>query len=329
MNRYDQMNWGQLQLPSLQEMAFVPSIKRQQHDSALANLEKYRSDLLKIDPHRKYQEEALRLQNEMNFELDNIAEQLNKQGFTSSTTSDVLRLNRRINELMAPTGKAGQINAHKVALNEAYKNYLEESIKAGNSPEIAKYHAEKALYKHLNEDPLYDEQGNVVPFNIDAAPTYVDFNKFVMDAAKEAKLSEEYWSKASSYLTKDDENNRYVLNEKAKGLNANNYKALQAVRDYVNNTLADPSSPLRRSVDYNLRDLENLKTLGQNATSIFETSKTGTTDSSSNITSVDWAEREEEDPGVYSHSSETMPWSNNIQEAKNQVQNVLNDPNAA
>ena len=224
-NRYSNITPSQFNPLSLQEVMMTPLMQRQKHDQLIAQQEMLRQNLAKTNPHEKYFDEAIRLKDELNSQITSQAELLAKEGVNSNSQADFLKLNRNYQETMSPTGKLGMINAHNVNLQSTYKNYIDEAIKAGQSPAIAKLHANQAIQKHMKE-PLYDERGRVVDFSAgNAAPKYIDNIKWINELATNVGFSKNEWENASSGISQDA-NGRFIVNSSAKGMTKSNIELL-------------------------------------------------------------------------------------------------------
>ncbi|HEX8586044.1 MAG TPA: hypothetical protein VF680_16745 [Allosphingosinicella sp.] len=292
MNRYDDVTVAKFNPLSMQEIMMVPMMKRKQHDDLAAQQEALRQGLAKVDPHDKYYEEALRIKNGLNDRISSQAELLAKQGINGTTQQDFLKLNREYQDTTSATGKLGQINAHKVNLNKTYADYVERSIKAGNSPMIAKMHAEKALQEHMQE-PLYDDRGRVIDYSIKGDPAkYIDVAKRVQDYATAAGFTSSEWAKAAGALSYDKAGNRYVINRDASGLTETNRNNLNKVLETLNREISDPSNEVRQSIDYNFRDPQSVLTDVQTQLGIYTEDKVKNTQGQS-VGSVDWVKQDD------------------------------------
>lgn len=289
VNRYTNITPSRFNPLSAQELFLVPQMQRQKHDQLLAQQEALRQGLAKVNPHEKYFNEAVTLKNDLNNQIQTQAEQLAKEGINPNSTSQFIQLNRNYNEMMSPTGKLGMINNHNINLQKTYSDYLKSSIDAGNSPNIAKLHADQAIKQHMQQ-PLYDERGRVNDFRINQGPVkYIDVAKRVQDYAKEAGMTSQEFANASGALSYDQAGNRYVVNSNSKGLNANNARQLAAVADTLNRELSDPTSEVRQSTDYNFRNPQQVLDDVRQQLNIYRDNKIER-QSGSSLGSVDWSQ---------------------------------------
>ena len=287
MNRYDVASVAKFNPLSYQEIMTAPLAMREKHDSLDAQRELLRQGLAKINPHEKYYEEAVKLKDELNNQINTQADLLAKEGVNPNSQSEFLKLNRNYQETMSPTGKLGMINAHNVNLQSTYKNYIDEAIKADQSPAIAKLHADQAIQKHM-KDPLYDEKGRVVDFSAgNAAPKYIDNVKWINDLASKVGFTQSNWAQASSGMSKNADG-RFVVNESAKGMTKDNIENLNRLAQAANREVSDPASEIRQNIDYNFKNPQTELDSMLNQLYARRERESGITDRNKSIGSVDW-----------------------------------------
>lgn len=297
MNRYDNGSVAKFSPLSFQELSAAPLMQRQKHDQLIAQQEMLRQNLAKTNPHEKYFDEAVRLKDELNNQINTQAELLAKEGVNPNSQSEFLKLNRNYQETMSPTGKLGMINAHNVNLQSTYKNYIDEAIKAGQSPAIAKLHADQAIQKHMKE-PLYDERGRVVDFSAgNAAPKYIDNVKWINELASKVGFTQSNWAQASSGISKTADG-RFVVNESAKGMTKDNIENLNRLAQAANREVSDPASEIRQNIDYNFKNPQTELDNMLNQLYARRERESGVTDRSKSYGSVDWNKMEDVNGGV-------------------------------
>lgn len=293
-NRYTDLSVARFDPLSMQEIFAVPGMKRQQHNAMLAQQQQLLSGLAKVDPHDKYFNEALRLKQDLTSSIDKSALQLAQQGINSNSMNEVLALNRQFQDITSPTGKLGMINQHKINVAKTTQDYIAESIKAGNSPDVAKAHAQIAMQKHM-QAPLYDDKGRVIDYKIDTAPVeFVDIPKRFQEYLKGSGMTSDQWSKAAGALSFDQAGNRYVLNQNASGLTETNKKQIQAGLDTMNSEIMDGNSLTRRSLDYNFQNPNDVLKRLQTQAGIYREDKTAR-EYGQSVGSVDWKDNKKED----------------------------------
>jgi hypothetical protein len=286
-NRYDNGSVAKFNPFTYQELAVTPMMQRQKHDQLLAQQELLRQGLAKTNPHEKYFDEAVRLKDELNNQITSQADLLAKEGVNPNSQADFVKLNRNYQETMSPTGKLGMINAHNVNLQSTYKNYIEEAIKAGQSPAIAKLHADQSIKKHMQE-PLYDERGRVVDFSAgNAAPKYIDNVKWINDLATKVGFTQDNWANASSGISKTADG-RFVVNSSAKGMTKDNIENLNRLAQAANREVSDPASEIRQNIDYNFKNPQTELEGMLNQLYARRERESGVTDMNKSYGSVDW-----------------------------------------
>lgn len=288
-NRYDNGSVAKFNPFSYQELAVTPMMQRQKHDQLIAEQELLRQGLAKTNPHEKYYNEAVRLKNDLNNQINSQADLLSKEGVNPNSQANFIKLNRDYQETMSPTGKLGMINAHNVNLQSTYKNYIDEAIKAGQSPAIAKLHADQAIQKHMQQ-PLYDERGRVVDFSAgNAAPKYIDNVKWINDLATKVGFTQSNWAQASSGMSKNADG-RFVVNESAKGMTKDNIENLNRLAQAANREVSDPASEIRQNIDYNFKNPQTELDGMLNQLYARRERESGVTDRNKSYGSVDWNE---------------------------------------
>jgi hypothetical protein len=136
-NRFDNGSVSAYKPQSFQELAFVPMMKRKQHDELEAA---YINAKVNTDPLDVHKDEALRLKNEIEGKVSSLSEQLSTKGITPEARSSFLKFNKEYQDLISPTGRIGQINNAKKVYAEEFKEYLEDATKnKGFSREDALY----------------------------------------------------------------------------------------------------------------------------------------------------------------------------------------------
>ena len=272
MNRYTQLSPSQFSPLSLEEIMLVPSMKRKQHDDLLAKQEFLRGELAKVDPHEKYFNEAVQERQRLNDQLLAQSEQLAKEGVTSNTQSQFLKMNRDYQDSTSPTGKLGMINQHKKDVAATEKEYRDLAIKMGIPPSISEHWIQQAMDNHMKKTPLYDENGRVIPFKIDKnLVEKVDINKDFSDEA--AKLGftttgeDNIWS---NIVTSPDGRYTYVNKTGSGNKDTDNVANINALVNYMNAKVNDPSSKEGQWIDYARLNKQSLLDSLQKQSGIYE-----------------------------------------------------------
>lgn len=286
VNRYTELTPSQFNPLTFEQIAAPAMMRRQQHDKALVDQATILQGLAQVKPHEKFYTEAQNLKKNIESKIDDYSTRLSKEGFNNQTQGEMIALNREYQNLISPTGKLGMINAHNESLQKTYADSIANSIKMGNSENVAKMRANEALQKHLIE-PLYNKQGQVIPFTSSSAPKFVDPIKFTDELASKAGMSTSEWKKATSGLSMDAAGNRFVVDQSKAKASGSNLKQLQAAADTINLSLSDPTSELRQSLSYNYRNLNDVRNQIAKQLGIYvkEESKTA---SEKGFSNVDW-----------------------------------------
>ena len=198
MNRYSDYSVSVYDPMSFEDIARVPMMKRAQHDASQAKLEADLSEINKIDSLDVHQPEAMRIKSDLLKQINSQAEQLAREGFTNNTTPALLKTNREIQDLFAPTGRAGQINAAKKVYIENRKDFLDDATKTKG------WSMERALnawtdFSSINLYTGYDSGNNITNIGLLGAPKKIetlDKLKSVHDLLGEQVVGE---MKASGY----------------------------------------------------------------------------------------------------------------------------------
>lgn len=286
-NRYSNGSVSRFNPMSFQEVMFAPSMMRQKHDSSIAAAEAMR---LKIDPLDVHYNRALQLKQEMDGKISSEVNKLNKEGFNPNTTQNITRLNREYQDLIAPTGEVGKINAAKQVYAANLKEYIEDATKnKGWSRERALNNWQN---KFANKYTGFGEDGKSIE-NIGqyGAPKYIDIAERVQNYTKEAGMTTTEWSNAMGNLSFDETGNRYVVNANQKGLNADNIQQLRSVAETLNREIMNPNHEVRRSIDFDGQDPRNVLNDAVNQLGIYKDTKTSQ-EKGYSIGSVDWTDKE-------------------------------------
>lgn len=126
MNRYSQYSTSEFNPLSFNELAAAPTMMRQKHDASIAAAEAMR---IKADPLKEHYARALELKQQMDNEIANNVDTLNKEGYNPTTFQNITKLNRQYQDLISPTGEIGQINNAKVIYDKAQEDFIQDAAK--------------------------------------------------------------------------------------------------------------------------------------------------------------------------------------------------------
>lgn len=124
-NRFDSGSVSAYTPQSFQELSFTPMMKRAQHDEMSKNI--VALDAIATDPLNEHRDEALRLKQEFEGKLGNISGELASKGIDGIGRENFYKLKKEHDDLIAPTGKIGQINAAKVAESATKKQFFDSA----------------------------------------------------------------------------------------------------------------------------------------------------------------------------------------------------------
>ena len=260
INRYTSLTPSTYDPLSMQEIMMTPLAMRKQHDDLLAQQEAVRAGLAKVDPDKKHFNEAIQLKKGIEDKINQSAQKLAQEGFSNDMTSQTIALNREYNDLVAPTGKIGQINKYKLQKAKIINDYEALAAKQHWTPAETNTYIQEALNKHLTEVPSWDENGQIVQFNIDKnIPTRFDYFKEFDALAKSAGMTTEEFAEASSKLLGPDASGYNAQQTKSyatkKGKNAERLD--DALKTFVSR-INDPTDAMAKSADYEQLDKQKL-----------------------------------------------------------------------
>ena len=260
MNRYTNLTPSTYNPLSMQEIMMTPLAMRKQHDDLLAQQEAVRAGLAKVDPDKKHFNEAIQLKKGIEDKINQSAQKLAQEGFSNNMMGETIALNREYNDLVSPTGKIGQINNYKLQKAKIINDYEELAAKQHWTPAETNTYIQEALNKHLTEVPSWDENGQIVQFDIDKnIPTRFDYFKEFDALAKSAGMTTEEFAEASSKLLGPDVSGYNAQQTKSyatkKGKNAEQLD--DALKMFVMR-INDPTDAMTKSADYEQLDKQKL-----------------------------------------------------------------------
>jgi len=171
VNRYTQLQPARYNPRSLQEMMVAPSYMREQHDALDLGRAELETQLAQVDPLSIHGDlakaEQERLYNQMSKQADTLA----KQGFTQTSKSDFIRLNKDYQQSIGPTGMLGKINAAKIAAETQKAEILNNAVQQGHDPQESQKRIDEA-YANYEQD--FVDTGKVENFKAQLPPKYQD-----------------------------------------------------------------------------------------------------------------------------------------------------------
>jgi hypothetical protein len=151
MNRYDVASVAKFSPLSFNELAAAPTMMRQKHDASIAQAEALR---IKANPLDKHLNRALEIKNQMDNEIANNVDTLNKEGYNPTTFQNIIKLNRQYQDMISPTGEIGQINNAKVVYDKAQEDFIQDAAKQniGRDRAINLWKEKTAYYTGFGND---------------------------------------------------------------------------------------------------------------------------------------------------------------------------------
>lgn len=171
-NRFDKGSVSAYTPQSFQELSFTPMMKRAQHDEMSKNLAEL--DAIATDPLNEHRDEALRLKQEFEGKLGNMSGELASKGIDNIGKENFYRLKKEHDDLIAPTGKIGQINFAKKDYNSQKEAYLTNAEKQniGRDQALVRWGQKTGDYTG------YDKDKNITNVTPQGVAAYQDYEKY-------------------------------------------------------------------------------------------------------------------------------------------------------
>lgn len=277
VNRYTQIQPGNYNPMSLQELMLVPAYKRNEHDKLLEAASTIETGIAQADPLALHNEVARKEQERLYNNINKQVDLLNSEGFNPSTKSQFLKLNKDYQQSISPTGMLGRINEAKKVLNQNKNSYIENATKMGYSPEAILANWQDFENKYIED---FTKNGNVQNIGNLMAPNYYDYIEEGQKLFKEAGISASDITTGSGTIV-SDKKGQYVVNSKNRKVNENNIKQLQAAVDFLNNRILNPNSDAHKSIIHQRKTPEQAIKELTGLADVYVKSKTGSDTSSS------------------------------------------------
>lgn len=246
VNRYTNIQPGQYNPRTLQELMVAPSYKRGQHDLlderrgeletelAQSNSLGIHSDML--------QQEQQKLQEQMSAQAD----RLSSEGFNSTSKSDFLNLNKQYQQSISPTGTIGKIGAAEEAMNTEKETYMTNATKEGYGSTAAEDNWQQHISTYAKE---FDKSGKISNIGSLYAPKYHDVVSEAKALFKSAGFDENtlYNDLGTSNIVQNKEGN-YVVTTKGYKKYGSNVERLESALDYMNNQINNTNSEVYQSL---------------------------------------------------------------------------------
>ncbi len=224
MNRYDVASVAKFNPLSFQEILLAPSMMRQKHDASIIAAEANR---LKLDPLEQHTEEALRLKQEMDARINSEVDNLNKEGFNPTSFQNISKLNREYQDLILPTGRAGQINNAKVIYNKE----KEEFMKSASNEKIGKDRAELLWKAKTSNYTGYDEDGKkITTVTPQGVAAFQDYDKDAQVAHSLLGKTVQGISSSGHHLEEDGTGGFWEVTKNGERIKSENTRQIEAAQ---------------------------------------------------------------------------------------------------
>lgn len=224
MNRYDVASVAKFNPLSFQEILLAPTMMRQKHDASIVAAEANR---LKLDPLEQHTEEALRLKQEMDTRINSEIDNLNKEGFNPTSFQNISKLNREYQDLILPTGRAGQINNAKVIYNKE----KEEFMKSASNEKIGKDRAELLWKAKTSNYTGYDEDGKkITTVTPQGVAAFQDYDKDAQVAHSLLGKTIQGMSNSGHHLEPDGTGGFWEVTKNGERIKSENTKQVEAAQ---------------------------------------------------------------------------------------------------
>lgn len=254
-NRYDEITVSGYTPQTMQELAFVPMMKRQQEDKLVADNELIRAGLLKVDPLKEHYAEAIQLKKDIESQIDATSSELAKHGVNRDMIGKTIALNRKYQDLVSPTGRIGQINAAKAIEAQTKKEFMD-------SPELRDYGVDakqRAWEKHRAAYTGYDsDKKNIENISSLSAPKYQDMQKDFSELA--AKLGEKTVTDLKNSGARFEQGpfgGLIMVTGEGKVITTDNDSNLKSLADFMSAKYVDPKGEGYKSREFAGYDIKN------------------------------------------------------------------------
>lgn len=252
VNRYTNITPSEFNPLSMQEMAFVPAMRRQEHDAFVAANEEYGALLDQVKAHQIHSDEVAKIRGDIYNQIDTFADELNRNGVSPGLKNRAIGLNRTVRDELGPQGRLGQIAAEYAQIEALRKQNAETAQKMGQDVNYANSKFNKALaeYADSGKEGWFDGRDlKRFGFN-DFAVKNVNRNDRLMEFLSKAGVSAKTIEEAGEYIVPDG-HGFYKINSSArKQMSKENYEQLNGAFKEFTKEYFDPTSDLNKSERY-------------------------------------------------------------------------------
>jgi len=249
-NRFDNGSVSAYRPQSFQELAFVPMMKRKQHDELETA---YINARVNTDPLDVHKDEALRLKNEIEGKVSSLSQNLAANGITPEARSSFLKFNKEYQDLVSPTGRIGQINNAKKVYAEEFKDYLEDATKnKGFSREDALYNWQT---QHHPKYTGYDDVKNIKNIDSYGAPKRHVLQEDLKTVKSLLGENTQTVMKNNGFNFGEGPNGSIiVMDGKGRVVETSNYPQLKEAQEYLNSRWIQPTGEGTMSAKFERQD---------------------------------------------------------------------------
>jgi hypothetical protein len=237
-NRYDDITVSGYTPQTMQELAFVPMMKREKHDKLLAENELIRAGIAKVDPLKFHYDTALELKKGIESELDNTATELSKHGINNDMIGKTIALNRKYQDLVSPMGEFGKINAAKAIFNKEHDDYIKNATEVSK---IGKDQAEKNWNNYVENNYTGFKDGKITNIEPLGAPAYQDYGQYLSRAHSILGKTIEGISSAGHHLEYGPDGSFWEVTRNGDRIKSKNTDQVQAALNSALDTWDNPN----------------------------------------------------------------------------------------
>lgn len=244
-NRYAKFTPAQYTPFSLQELMLAPSYMRERHDQSMEALGAADTQIAQTDYLDIHGDVAGKEQQRLFDMVNQQADLLAKEGFSSATKNKLLNLNKEYQRSIAPTGRLGQAQAAKAAYEQAKVESINRMVEQGYDPTRAQFlwDQQDAAYRQK-----FNETGEITNIDPAYAPNVIDYRKEFTEYAKAAGIDLKEVAN-QGYLIRDDRTGEFVVNWSKTDVDSTNANGLQELAEMMNRRIMSSDGDIGRYLD--------------------------------------------------------------------------------
>jgi len=227
----------------------VPAYKRQQHTATEEQLAAAETALAQVDPLALHSDRAKMEQQKLYDQITAQSEQLASKGFTSTSKSDVIRLNKNYQQAISPTGELGKINAAKKIYAKNLQDYMEDATKNKKwSRETAIRNWNKFEKQNYTG---FDSEGKISNIGQYGAPEKIELAQKLKDV--KSLLGEQVVKELTagqSQFARQPDGSLMIVDRSGKRIETSNAPNIQSAMKMLASELTDPNSAWNKSIKF-------------------------------------------------------------------------------